>query len=201
MSHILTSVFLLQETESLKLVADVCSEEDNQEVGSNNLQLGDNDNNDESVANNMLQLSPDSVEKVLQEIESSNEKLGRVEAGHDTEEEEGVAGEGQGRESPVEDDLEDVGDIEETTAALKRLLNTPTKGFSQLVFNDSVPVNLTTELENLSSMEDNDYLPSLSPIKHVTNPLEEFEKQNLTLSDIPGQIKLLELSTNLREVP
>ena len=200
MSHILTSVFLLQETESLKLVTDVGSEEDNQEVGSNNLHLEDNDNNDESVATNMLQLSPDSVEKVLQEIESSSGKLARVEAGHDTAEE-GVAEEGQGRESPVEDDLEDVGDIEETTAALKRLLNTPTKGFSQLVFNDSVPVNLTTELENLSSMDDNDYLPSLSPIKHVTNPLEEFEKQNLTLSDIPGQIKLLELSTNLREVP
>ena len=199
MSYILTSVFLLQETESLKLVADVGSEEDNQEVGSNNLHLGDNDNNDESVATNILQLSPDSVEKVLQEIESSNEKLARVEAGHDTVEEE-VAEENQGRESPGEDDLEDVGDIEETTAALKRLLNTPTKGFSQLVFNDSVPVNLNTELENLSSMEDNDYLPSLSPIKHVTNPLEEFEKQNLTLSDIPGQIKLLELSTNLREV-
>ena len=199
MSYILTSVFLLQETESLKLVADVCSEEDNQEVGSNNLHLGDNDNNDESVATNILQMSPDSVEKVLQEIESSGGKVARVEAGHDTEEEE-VAEEDQGRESPVEDDLEDVGDIEETTAALKRLLNTPTKGFSQLVFNDSVPVNLTTELENLSSMEDNDYLPSLSPIKHVTNPLEEFEKQNLTLSDIPGQIKLLELSTNLREI-
>ena len=200
MSSILTSVFLLQETESLKLVADVGSEEDNQEVGSNNLHLGDNDNNDESVVTNILQLSPDSVEKVLQEIESSNEKLARVEAGQGTEEEEDEAEEGQGRESPVEDDLEDVGDIEETTAALKRLLNTPTKGFSQLVFNDSVPANLTTDLENLSSMEDNDYLPSLSPIKHVTNPLEEFEKQNLTLSDIPGQIKLLELSTNLREI-
>ena len=114
MSYILTSVFLLQETESLKLVADVGSEEDNKEVGSHNLHLGDNDNNDESVATNMLQLSPDSVEKVLQEIESSNEKLARVEAGHDTVEEEGVAEEDQGRESPVEDDLEDVGDIEET---------------------------------------------------------------------------------------
>ena len=72
MSYILTSVFLLQETESLKLVADVGSEEDNQEVGSNNLHLADNENNDESDATNILQLSPDSVEKVLQEIESSN---------------------------------------------------------------------------------------------------------------------------------
>ena len=187
MSSILTSIILLQETESLRLVADVGSEEDNQDDGGNNLHLEDGDNIDDSVATNILQLSPDSVEKVLQEIESSSEKLARVEAGHDTVEEEGAAEDGQGRESPVKDGLEDVGDIEETTAALKRLLNTPTKGFSQLVFNDSVPVNLTTDLENLSSMEDNDYLPSLSPIKHVTNPLEEFEKQNLTLSDIPGQ--------------
>ena len=72
MSHILTSVFLLQETESLKLVADVGRDEDNQDDGSNNLVLEDNENNDESVATNMLQLSPDSVEKVLQEIESSS---------------------------------------------------------------------------------------------------------------------------------
>ena len=76
-------------------------------------------------------------------------------------------------EDVAEEKHDDV--IEETTAALHRLLDTPTKGFSQLVFNESVAsskhVKSLPQQENISE----DELPDLSPIKHHQQSLHQHQ--------------------------
>ena len=77
-------------------------------------------------------------------------------------------------------------DIEETSAVIKKLLDTPTKSFSKLVFNltnkASVPsgsdeiisslVEVDTNQVELSEEQDenDEYVPNLSPIKFLSNP-------------------------------
>ena len=80
-------------------------------------------------------------------------------------------------------------EIEETSEALKKLLNTPTKGFSQLVFNEQSQHDIHSVIK-MSSIDDasddnEDDIPSLSPIKSKTN-----ESHNYTLSEIPSKLKL-----------
>ena len=121
-----------------------------------------------------IQLSPGSVEEVIREIEgcSFSEKPGELL---------------EGRENVIEDinDEEEEspgaqGEIEETSAALKKLLTTPTKGFSQLVFNASVPQ------DDLTRIEDEELMPNLSPIKFYHKDQKRFESLDHSLSDDPG---------------
>ena len=69
--------------------------------------------------------------------------------------------------------------MEETSAALKKLLTTPTKGFSQLVFNESVP-------HKQEDFEDEELMPNLSPIKFYHKDQSRFESLDHSLSDDPG---------------
>jgi len=78
-------------------------------------------------------------------------------------------------------------DIEKTTGALFKLLNTPTKGFSQIVFNDSVNHNKNIHSESISEDED---LPSLSPIGHLklnsSSSNVDIRSYGLSSLDLPG---------------
>ena len=93
----------------------------------------------------------------------------------------------EGRENIIQenDDKESPGaqgEIEETSAALKKLLTTPTKGFSQLVFNESVPQDEVIKIGN----EDEELMPNLSPIKFYHKDQRRFESLDHSLSDDPG---------------
>ena len=93
----------------------------------------------------------------------------------------------EGRENIIQenDDEESQGaqgEIEETSAALKKLLTTPTKGFSQLVFNESVPQDEVIKIGN----EDEELMPNLSPIKFYHKDQRRFESLDHSLSDDPG---------------
>ena len=72
------------------------------------------------------------------------------------------------------------GEIDESSAALKKLLTTPTKGFSQLVFNESVPQ------DELTRIGDEELMPNLSPIKFYHKDQKRFESLDHSLSDDPG---------------
>ena len=92
----------------------------------------------------------------------------------------------EGREIVIEEE----GDTqshhgEERSETLKKLLTTPTKGFSQLVFNASVPQSELKQLEDIH-LEDEDLLPDLTPIKFYHQDQKIFESLDLTLSHVPG---------------
>ena len=104
-------------------------------------------------------------------------------------------------------------EIEETSAALKKLLDTPTRGFSQLVFNvtnkpsgdNIVPDEIIScQLEhktrhvNLSEdHEDFDEIPNLSPIKLLKNQNVAHSNSNEFLSDFIGNsTSIISLTNN-----
>ena len=78
------------------------------------------------------------------------------------------------------------GEIEETSTALKKLLTTPTKGFSQLVFNESISQSEVNNKQAYVGDEDEELMPNLSPIKFYQKDQRRFESLDHTLSDDPG---------------
>ena len=77
------------------------------------------------------------------------------------------------------------GEMEETSSAIKKLLTTPTKGFSQLVFNESVPRSEVNK-DEYAGDEDEELMPNLSPIKFYQKDQKRFESLEYSLSDDPG---------------